>query len=132
MKADRFFSVHYDIRHNPKIDLLRDLEGGMVAFGRWMALLSILYDVDGLYDINPKAKKRYLIKELELRDEDDLNGFLKSCAECDLLAPDLLDMGHVVSPGVCEQLDYYKQKSEIGKRAAESRWNNDGKKRKTR
>ena len=132
MKADRFFSVHYDIRHNPKIDLLRDLEGGMVAFGRWMALLSILYDVDGLYDINSKAKKRYLAKELELRNEDDLDGFLHSCAECDLLSPELLDMGHVVSPGVSEQLEYYKQKSEIGKRAAESRWSNDGKKQKRR
>jgi len=130
MKADRFFSIHYDIRHNPKIDLLRDLEGGIVAFGRWVALMSILYDSDGLYDLTAKAKRRYLVKELELRDDDDLDGFLKSCAECDLLSPELLEMGHVVSPGISEQLDYYKQKSEMGKKAAESRWSE--KKHKTR
>ena len=92
--------------------------------------MSILYDSDGLYDLTAKAKRRYLVKELELRDDDDLDGFLKSCAECDLLSPELLEMGHVVSPGISEQLDYYKQKSEMGKKAAESRWSE--KKHKTR
>lgn len=122
MKADRFFSVHYDIRHNPKIELLCDLEGGMIAFGRWIRLMCILYDVNGLYDITAKAKRRYLVKELELRDEDDLRGFLQSCAECDLLSAELLEMGHVVSPGVTDQIEFQKQKSEIAKKAVEARW----------
>lgn len=123
MKADRFFSVHYDIRHNPKIELLCDLEGGMIAFGRWIRLMCILYDVNGLYDITAKAKRRYLVKELELRDEDELRGFLQSCAECDLLSAELLEMGHVVSPGVTDQIEFQKQKSEIAKKAVEARWN---------
>ena len=122
MKADRFFSVHYDIRHNPKIELLCDLEGGIIAFGRWIRLMCILYDVNGLYDISAKAKRRYLVKELELKDDDDLRGFLQSCAECELLSGELLEMGHVVSPGVSDQIEFQKQKSEIAKKAVEARW----------
>ena len=122
MRADRFFSVHYDIRHNPKIDLLRDMGGGMVAFGRWLALMSILYDVGGLYDIGSKAKRRYLMKELEFGNEDELRDFLQTCAECELLSPELLELGHVVSPGISEQIEYYKAKSEAGKAGAEKRW----------
>ena len=122
MKADRFFSVHYDMRHNPKIELLRDMSGGMAAFGRWLALMSILYDVGGLYDVNSKPKRRYLIKELELGSDEELDEFLNTCAECELISFDLLQLGHVVSPGVSEQIDYYKKKSEAGKKGNEKRW----------
>ena len=129
MKADRFFSVHYDIRHNPKIELLCDLEGGIVAFGRWIRLMCILYDVNGLYDISVKAKRRYLIKELELRDDEDLRGFLQSCADCELLSGELLEMGHIVSPGITDQIEFQRQRSEIGKKAVEARWNKGKKQR---
>ena len=125
MKADRFFSVHYDIRHNPKIDMLRDMGGGIVAFGRWLALMSILYDSDGLIDITSNAKRRYLMRELEL-DADGLDEFLTQCADCDLIQPDLLGIGHVVSKGVCDELDYHKQKSEAGKKGNEKRWGKKG------
>lgn len=123
MKADRFFSVHYDMRHNPKIELLKDMGGGIVELGRWLVLMSILYDVDGLYDISTQAKRRYLMRELELKDEDELKTFLTNCAECDLISSETLEMGHVVSRGVSEQIDYYKTKSEIGRKAVEARWN---------
>ena len=92
MKASRFFWVHYDIRHNPKIDMLRDMEGGIAAFGRWIALMTIIYDANGVYDISNRAKMRYLVKELEFDDEEELNGFLKSCAECELLSAELLEI----------------------------------------
>ena len=122
MKAGRFFSVHYDIRHNPKIELLRDMGAGIVELARWIALMSILYDVGGLYDVTTKAKRRYLMRELELADDEELSAFLTNCAECELISGDLLSIGHVVSPGVSEQLDYYKQKSEAGKKGNEKRW----------
>lgn len=126
MKADRFFSVHYDIRHNPKIELLKDMGGGIVELGRWLALMSILYDVGGVYDISSPAKRRYLAKELELAD-DDLDAFLNLCAECELLSGELLEsLGHVVSPGISEQIDYYKTKAEAGKKGAKKRWDNKG------
>ena len=122
MKADRFFSVHYDMRHNPKIELLKDMGGGIVELGRWLVLMSILYDVDGLYDMNAKGKRRYLMRELEIATDDDLDEFLSICAECDLISGEMLDMGHIVSRGVSEQIDYYRQKSEAGKKGMESRW----------
>ena len=121
MRADRFFSVHYDMRHNPKIDMLRDMGGGIVAFGRWLALMSILYDSDGLVDIVSKQKRRYLMRELEL-DSDGLEEFLQQCVACELLDGDLLDIGHVVSKGVCDQLEYRNQKSDAGKKGNEKRW----------
>ena len=122
MKADRFFSVHYDMRHNPKIELLKDMGNGIVELARWIVLMSILYDVDGLYDMNAKGKRRYLMRELEIATDDDLDEFLSICAECDLISGEMLEMGHIVSRGVSEQIDYYKQKSEAGKKGMESRW----------
>lgn len=122
MKADRFFSVHYDMRHNPKIELLRDMGDGIIELARWIVLMSILYDSDGLFDMNAKGKKRYLMKELEFGSSNELDEFLCMCVECDLISGELLDMGHVVSRGVSEQIEYYKQKSEAGKKGMESRW----------
>ena len=122
MKADRFFSIHYDMRHNPKIELLKDMGNGIIELARWVVLMSILYDVDGLYDMNAKGKRRYLMRELEIATDDALDEFLSICAECDLISGEMLEMGHVVSRGVSEQIDYYKQKSEAGKKGMESRW----------
>ena len=123
MKADRFFSIHYDMRHNPKIELLRDLGDGIAEVGRWVVLMSILYDADGLFDVTKPGKKRYLMRELELGTEKELDEFLAYCAECELISGELLEMGHVVSRGVSEQIEYYNQKSEIGRKAIEARWN---------
>lgn len=130
MKADRFFSVHYDMRHNPKIELLKDMGNGIVELARWIVLMSILYDVGGLYDLNAKGKRRYLMRELEIGSDEELDEFLNICAECDLISGEMLDMGHVVSRGVSEQIEYYKTKSNIGKKAAEGRWKGSGKAKK--
>ena len=122
MKADRFFSVHYDTRHNPKIELLRDMGNGLIEFARWIVLMSILYDVDGLYDLNAKGKKRYLMKELEISSEKELDEFLANCAECELISAELLELGHVVSRGVSDEIEYRKKKSEAGKKGMQARW----------
>ena len=125
MKADRFFSVHYDTRHNPKIELLRDMGDGLLEFGRWIVLLALLYDSDGLYDMNAKGKKRYLMKELEISSDEELKEVLDNCAECDLISSELLELGHIVSRGVSEQIDYYKKKSEAGKKGMQMRCGKD-------
>ena len=124
MKADRFFSVHYDARHNPKVEMLRDMGDGLVEFGRWVVLLSVLYDADGLYDMNQKGRRRYLMRELEIETEDELDAFLGMCAECDLVSGELLEMGHVVSRGVSDQIEFHRQRSEVAKKAADARWKN--------
>lgn len=114
MKATRFFSVAFDIRHHPKIEILRMSCGGIAALGRWIALLGILYDSDGVFDLTKSGRTEYLAHELELT-TDELDVFLISAAECELIDANLLQVGHVVSHGVCEQLEYQKQKSESGK-----------------
>ena len=122
MKAGRFFSVHYDARHNPKVDMLRDMGDGLVEFGRWVVLLAILYDSEGLYDLNARGKRKYLMRELECASGEELDAFLGMCAECDLISGDMLGMGHVVSRGVSEQIEYYNKKSEAGRKGNEKRW----------
>ena len=122
MRADRFFSIHYDMRHNPKVELLKDMGNGIVELARWIVLMSILYDCDGLYDLNNSGKRRYLMRELEIGSEGELDRFLGMCAECDLISGELLKIGHVVSHGVCEQIEYYKSKTEVAKKAAQARW----------
>lgn len=114
MKATRFFSVAFDIRHHPKIEILRMSCGGIAALGRWVALLGILYDSDGVFDLTKSGRTEYLAHELELT-TDELDAFLISAAECELIDANLLQVGHVVSHGVCEQLEYQRQKSEAGK-----------------
>jgi len=128
MKADRFFSVHYDIRHNPKVELLRDACGGMSALGRWIALMSILYDVGGVYDISSEMKHRYLRKELEFESGEELEEFLEAAAECELIDAGMLEAGRVASKGVTDQLEYSKKKSEAGRKGNEKRWSGAKKK----
>ena len=115
MKANRFFSVAYDIRHHPKIELLRYSCGGITAFGRWFAMLGILYDSDGCYIADTQAKRLYLCRELECTDEE-LTQFLNACAEYELISRELLEMGHIVSEGVCKEIEYRKQRQETGKK----------------
>lgn len=121
MNADRFFGHAYDMRHNPKVEILMDMEGGIEAYGRWNALLEILYDVGGLFDITAKVRRRFLAKELHLANEDDLRGFLQSCAECELISGELLEIGHVTNKAVVEQLEYKRAKSEAGRKSGEAR-----------
>lgn len=118
--------MHYDMRHNPKVECLRDMGGGLVALGRWLVLMSILYDSDGVYDVNSAPKRSYLCRELEL-DEYGLEEFLRQCADSELINVDLLNVGHVASDGICEQLDYVRRKSEAGKKGMAKRWGKDAK-----
>lgn len=122
MKANRFFSVSYDIRHHPKVDMLRAEAGGVLAFGRWVILLSLLYESDGRIDISKSAVRKYLMRELETSDEAELGAFLQACADVDLISAEFLAQEIVTANSVCEQLDYYKQKSEAGKKGNEKRW----------
>lgn len=122
MKANRFFSVSYDIRHHPKVDMLRAEAGGVLAFGRWVILLSLMYESDGRIDIGKSAVRKYLMRELETNDEAELGEFLQACADVDLISAEFLAQEIVTANSVCEQLDYYKQKSEAGKKGNEKRW----------
>lgn len=113
MKADRFFSVPYDIINDFKICRLMDTSGGIVALGRWVALLGMLYDENGLLDMSDAASVRIVAQKLQLEDVDE---FMMHLAECRLIDAEIYrTTGHVVSHGVCDELEYRKSKSEAGK-----------------
>lgn len=118
MKADRFFSVPYDNRNDTKMAMLR-YKYGFGGYGRWIALLGILYDEDGLIDINDELMREMVSRQLELDDVDVFFGFL---AHIGLIEPELYEMGHVVNHGVCDELEYHRRKSEAGKKGMQKRW----------
>ena len=47
MDANRFFSIPYDNRNDVKMRRLRKRLGGYEGYGRWVALLGMLYDEHG-------------------------------------------------------------------------------------
>lgn len=123
MKGGRYFSVSYDMPTHPKIEMLCDMCGGVVAYGRWMRLLCLLYDGNGIIELND-INRRFIAKRLET---DDLDGFLRACAECGLIARDMLTAGRIASESVCEQLEYFRQKSEAGKKGGRPKKKQDEK-----
>jgi hypothetical protein len=132
MDAQRFYSVAYDARHNPKVEIMREWGDGLVEYARWQVLLGILYDCDGVVrvgrivdretgELAPTVTARFLAREMEL-DAAGLSKWLDMAAECGLIEIGLWkELGDVVSEGVTEQLAYQRQKSEAGKRSAEAR-----------
>ena len=113
MKADRFFSVPYDIINDFKICRLMHVSGGIIALGRWVALLGMLYDENGLLDMNDAVSRQIVAQKLQL---EDVDGFMSQLAECRLIDGEIYhSLNHVVSHGVCDQLEYKKQKTEAGK-----------------
>ena len=127
MDANRFFSVPFDNRNDVKMLRLRRRLGGMAAYGRWVALLGMLYDEGGMLDMNDEDMRWIAANELEL---DDVDGFFSCLADLGLIDKDLYEgLNHVVNKGVCKEVEYRKRKSEAGKLGAESRWNKGAKKK---
>ena len=121
MKANRFFSVPYDNRNDIKMKLVRKLLGGYAGYGRWVALLGILYDQHGRIDVGNQMWRDAIADDLDL---DDVDEFFAILADIGLIDAELYhSMNIVANNGVCEQLDYMKQKSEAGKKGNEKRWN---------
>ena len=100
--------------------------GGYAAYGRWVALLGILYDQDGLLDMSNQCMRDVIASELEL---DDVDEFFTILADIGLIDSELYHAAnHVVNHGVCDELDYHKQKSEAGKKGMAKRWGKGGEK----
>lgn len=127
MDANRYLSVSYDVRHNPKLELLRRRLGcepgrGDSTLGCWVALLCIMYDTGRPLHVNDPDVLAYLTDELMLASDTDTMAFLSACAACDLIdAPAWEDMHAVFSESVQEELDYRRQKSDAGKKGGRPR-----------
>ena len=124
MNANRFFSIPFDNRNDVKIRRMRKKLGGIAAYGRWVALLGMLYDEGGVLDMTDKDMVEIVADELEL---DDVDEFFTELARLGLVDKELYDsMSHVVNRGVCDEIDYRKRKSDAGKKGMASRWNKEG------
>lgn len=106
MKGNRFYSIPYDARNDPTMKWLRRKFGGIVAYGRWQALLGILYDQDGTVDMTDEVMQGIVSEELELKGSN-LDEFVSG-----LVAVGYLDkvawesFGKLHSESVCEQLAF--------------------------
>lgn len=113
MNANRFFSVPYDNRNDVKMLQVRKLLGGYAGYGRWVALLGILYDSHGFLDMSDSVMREIVADELDL---DDVDGFFTVLANIGLIDRVLYETAnHVVSHGVAEEIEYKKQRQETGK-----------------
>ena len=119
MKGNRFYSIPYDARNDPTMRRLRMRLGGIVAFGRWQALLGLLYDEDGTIDLTDETMHRVIEAELELNGEK-LDDFIQ-----ELVAVGWLDgvawesFGKVHSRSVAEQIEY--QRTQADKRKGKTK-----------
>ena len=120
MDANRFFSVPYDNRNDVKMKRLRKRLGGYAGYGRWVALLGMLYDEKGILDMGDAEMREIVAEELEV---DDVDGFFCELAKLGLIDGELYhSMSHVVNRGVCDELEYRKKKSEAGRKGLEKRY----------
>lgn len=122
MDAQRFFNVSYDSRNHPKVRMLRMMGGGIVEYGRYVALLGILYDMgnrvyvgDGSDPLG-NATAALLADELDVGTLDELRAWLGMAAECGLISGEALaELGIVASNSVGDQLVYREKKAEAGR-----------------
>lgn len=120
MDANRFFSIPFDNRNDVKIRLLRKRCGGFAAYGRWVALLGMLYDENGILDMSDADMREIVAEELELEDVDQ---FFTDLADLGLISRELYESkSHVVNGGVCDEIEYRRRKSEAGRKGNAKRW----------
>ena len=119
MDANRFFSVPYDNRNDVKMKRLRKRLNGYAGYGRWVALLGMLYDEKGILDMSDAEMVEIVCEELDLDDADE---FFTTLADIGLIDNEMYRaMHHVVNRGVLEQLEYRVKKSDAGKKSGEVR-----------
>ena len=117
MNANRFFSVPYDNRNDVTIKLLRHNANGLYGYGRWVALLGMLYDSHGCLRLETPGMVPLLMCELEFTEQEVLFDYLETLADLNLIDVTALHARKtVVSKGVCEQLEFRNNKTEAGKK----------------
>lgn len=117
MDAQRFFSVAYDSRNHPKVRMLRMRGDGIAEYGRYVALLGILYDMGNRIDATDPDVLGYLAMELDLEDGSAAFGWLEAAASCGLIDRGAFEeFGVATSNGVGRELEYKAVKSAAGKK----------------
>lgn len=123
MDANRFYSVPYDARNDTAMLKLRRKHGGIAAYGRWQALLGVLYDEGGTIDITDEDNLAMVEQEIELEGAE-LDAFIESCVKYGLLSAELWGIGTIGSRGVCDELEYRREmrdkKSNAGRKGGQA------------
>ena len=113
MDANRFFSINYDNRNDITIRRMKKSMGGIAAYGRWVSLLGMLYDSDGILDMADTTMRDIVAEELEI---EDVDGYFLDLCRLGLIDAELYKAtNHVSNRGVCDELAYRKAKREAGK-----------------
>lgn len=119
MKVGRkFFPVPYEGYNARDVRMLRRIQGGVIAYGRWHVLLGMLYQSGGRFELDEMTVAD-LRDELEMTEEEVMR-FLEDCAKVGMLSAEFLGRGVVASEGVCDQLHYIAQQREYGKKRAKA------------
>lgn len=111
MDANRFYSVPYDARNDTAMLKLRRRHGGIAAYGRWQALIGVLYDEGGTIDLSDEDNLAMVEQEIELEGAE-LDAFIESCVKYGLLSAELWGIGTIGSRGVCDELEYRREMRE--------------------
>ena len=109
-----YFPVPFDGYSARDVRILKRLQGGVVAYGRWITLLGMMYQAGGIIELND-LETADLMSELEL-DADGLMAFLTDCAKVGMLSGEHLHRGMVACQGVCDRLAYIEQQREHGRK----------------
>lgn len=127
MDAQRFFPIAYDSRNHPKVRMLEMMGEGIAEYGRYIALLGILYDMDnrvhvGMQDEEAAPGCFLLAEELDFPDCEALREWLRKAAACGLIDSEMLEtFGSVASRSVAEQMEFRRAKAESGKKGGRPR-----------
>ena len=127
MDAQRFFPIAYDSRNHPKVRMLEMMGEGIAEYGRYIALLGILYDMDnrvhvGMPDEEAAPGCFLLAEELDFPDCEALSEWLRKAAACGLIDSEMLEtFGSVASRSVAEQMEFRRAKAESGKKGGRPR-----------
>lgn len=122
MDAKRFFPIAYDSRNHPKIRMLRMRGEGIKEYGRYIALLSMLYDSGNRIDANDPDTLELMAYELDFESAEEVRPWLSLVAKCGLIdAGALGEFGIIASGGVGEQLEFIASKSAAGKKGGRPR-----------
>lgn len=117
MNANRFFSVPYDNRNDITIKLLRHNANGLLGYGRWVALLGMLYDAHGCMRLEVPGMAELVVSELDFCNSAEMREYMETLSELGLIDSTAWSARNaIVNKGVCNELEYRRGRSENGKK----------------
>jgi hypothetical protein len=124
MNANRFISLSLDLWNGRKflaLQMLRGDEDRMLVTGRFIRLLCLCYDYDGVIDWTDDLVRRVVSSELGMQ-EDDAGAFIADCVRIGFFDAELWDAKrHATAKGVTDEIAYRRAKSEAGKKGGRPR-----------